>query len=96
MTKWQNLDGYKDRCGTGCGLPAGFFRLRYFHGKQMRLADYVDEQRYHSGKMRFHNEKLHGAGILCGLKIAAMGNEPALLRPGRRTACQALCCDAIC
>lgn len=86
MTKWQNLDSVKDRCDTGCGLPAGFFRLRYFHGKHMRLADYVDEQRYHAGKMRFHNEKLHGAGILCGLKIASMGDEPAMLRVGRGAA----------
>jgi hypothetical protein len=69
-----------------CGLPAGFFRLRYFHGKQMRLADYVDEQRYHAGKMRFHNQRLHGAGILCGLKVSAVEAQGLWLRVGRGAA----------
>jgi hypothetical protein len=67
-----------------CGLPAGFFRLRYFHGKQMRLADYVDEQRYHMGKMRFHNQRLHGAGILCGLEVCVL--EGLWLRVARGAA----------
>lgn len=75
-------------CGesSACGLPPGFFRLRYFHGKQMRLADYVDEQRYHSGKMRFHNDRLHGAGILCGLKVSLLDPEGLVLRVGRGAA----------
>jgi len=84
MTKWQSLDSVKARCETGCGLPAGFFRLRYFHGKTLRLADYVDEQRYHQGKMRFHNDRLHGAGILCGLRVAAL--DRTLLRVSRGAA----------
>lgn len=78
----------RERCdsGAGCGLPAGFFRLRYFHGKQMRLADYVDEQRYHSGKLRFHNDRLHGAGILCGLKVSLLDPGGLVLRVGRGAA----------
>lgn len=71
---------------TRCALPAGFFRLRYFHGKQMRLADYVDEQRYHAGKMRFHNQRLHGAGILCGLKVSLVDGEGLWLRVARGAA----------
>jgi hypothetical protein len=50
----------------GC-LPAGFSRLRYFFGKRMAVADFVDEQRYHVGKRLLHNQYLHGAGVLCGL-----------------------------
>jgi hypothetical protein len=74
-------------CGVAhCDLPAGFFRVNYFHGKEMRLADYVDEQRYHAGKMRFHNEKLHGAGILCGLRLSVLEPEATLLRVGRGAA----------
>jgi hypothetical protein len=89
MSRWRELNQSGD-CGTArCDLPAGFFRVNYFHGKEMRLADYVDEQRYHAGKMRFHNEKLHGAGILCGLKLTAMEPEGTLLRVGRGAAIDA-------
>lgn len=86
MSKWRDLN-QPGNCGTArCDLPTGFFRVNYFHGKEMRLADYVDEQRYHAGKMRFHTEKLHGAGILCGLKLSAMDPEGTLLRVGRGAA----------
>ena len=89
MSKWRDLIQQSD-CGVArCELPAGFFRVNYFHGKEMRLADYVDEQRYHAGKVRFHNEKLHGAGILCGLKLSAMDPEGTLLRVGRGAAIDA-------
>jgi hypothetical protein len=64
----------------------GFFRLRYFYGKQLRLADYVDEQRYHSGKMRFHNDRLHGAGILCGLRVSLLDPDGLILRVGKGAA----------
>ena len=59
-----------DPCGPCGTLPAGFVRLRYFFGKRMGVTDFVDEQRYHSGKLRFHNQRLHGAGVLCGLGVA--------------------------
>lgn len=61
-------------CGT---LPSGFVRLRYFYGKRMAVADFLDEQRYHSGKQRFHNQRLHGSGVLCGLRTDQFSNEPA-------------------
>jgi hypothetical protein len=60
--------------------------MRYFYGKQLRLADYVDEQRYHAGKMRFHNERLHGAGILCGLRVSLLDPGGLVLRVGRGAA----------
>ena len=52
-------------CGT---LPSGFVRLRYFYGKRLGVSDLLAEQRYHAGKMRFHNQRLHGTGVLCGLR----------------------------
>lgn len=64
---------YPDLCGC---LPPGFSRLRYFYGKHLNVADFLDEQRYHMAKMRFHNQRLHGAGVLCGLRIS-------LLEPGK-------------
>ncbi|MBK4216486.1 hypothetical protein JJJ17_11165 [Paracoccus caeni] len=86
MSKWRDLN--LTTCGTNarCDLPSGFYRVNYFHGKEMRLADYVDEQRYHSGKHRFHNQRLHGTGILCGLKLSVMQPEGTLLRVGRGAA----------
>ncbi|ATY30907.1 hypothetical protein [Sphingomonas psychrotolerans] len=86
MSRWQELQTRSRGDDARCGLPAGFFRLRYFHGKQMRLADYVDEQRYHAGKMRFHNERLHGAGILCGLGVSLLDPDGVALRVARGAA----------
>ena len=61
-------------CGT---LPSGFVRLRYFYGKRLAVADFLDEQRYHSGKLRFHNQRLHGSGVLCGLRTDLFSTNPA-------------------
>jgi hypothetical protein len=61
-------------CGT---LPSGFVRLRYFYGKRLAVADFLDEQRYHAGKMRFHDQRLHGSGVLCGLKVDLFSADPA-------------------
>lgn len=61
-------------CGT---LPSGFVRLRYFYGKRLAVADFLDEQRYHAGKMRFHNQRLHGSGVLCGLRVDLFSGDPA-------------------
>lgn len=57
----------------GCeSLPAAFTRLRYFFGKRMSVADFVDEALYHNGKRRLHNLRLHGAGVLCGLSVSIL------------------------
>ena len=84
MSKWQDLNRLIK--SDGCGLPAGFFRVRYFHGKPMRLADYIDEQTYHRSKMRFHNDRLHGAGILCGLGVSRLDEIGTELRVSRGAA----------
>ena len=86
MSSWHDLQTLQRGDASRCSLPAGFFRLRYFYGKQLRLADYVDEQRYHSGKMRFHNERLHGAGILCGFRVSLLDQGGLVLRVGRGAA----------
>ncbi len=75
-----------DACGPCGTLPAGFVRLRYFFGKRMGVADFVDEQRYHSGKMRFHNQRLHGAGLLCGLAVSMLDDTTTVLRVGKGAA----------
>jgi len=75
-----------DQCGSCGTLPAGFTRLRYFFGKRMGVADFLDEQRYHAGKMRFHNQRLHGAGMLCGLGVTRDKTTDVILRVGKGAA----------
>jgi hypothetical protein len=48
--------------------PAEFVRLRYFFGQRLGVVDLVDEQSYFAGKLRFHNLRAHGVGVLCGLR----------------------------
>ncbi|MEZ4399297.1 MAG: hypothetical protein R3B06_04715 [Kofleriaceae bacterium] len=78
-----------DACGPCGTLPSGFVRLRYFFGKRMGVADFVDEQRYHTGKHRFHNQRLHGAGLLCGLAVARQAPTEVMLRVSKGAAVDA-------
>lgn len=78
-----------DACGPCGTLPSGFVRLRYFFGKRMGVADFVDEQRYHTGKHRFHNQRLHGAGVLCGLAVGRQAPTEVVLRVGKGAAVDA-------
>lgn len=78
-----------DACGPCGTLPGGFVRLRYFFGKRMGVVDFVDEQRYHAGKHAFHNQRLHGAGVLCGLAVTRQAPTEQVLRIGRGAALDA-------
>jgi hypothetical protein len=78
-----------DDCGPCGTLPPGFVRLRYFYGKRLGVIDFVDEQRYHAGKQRFHNQRLHGAGALCGLGVALFAPGETVLRVGKGAALDA-------
>ncbi len=46
-----------------------FVRNHYFTGKMMGAGEFETETRYHGDKMRHHNARLHGAGVVCGLKV---------------------------
>ena len=46
-----------------------FVRNNYFTGKLMTAADFIDEQTYHREKQRHHNARLHGSGVVCGLRV---------------------------
>lgn len=78
-----------DACGPCGTLPGGFVRLRYFYGKRMGVADFVDEQRYVVGKQRFHDQRLHGSGLLCGLAVARQDPSAVVLRVGKGAAIDA-------
>ena len=69
------------QCLEPCGcLPSGFSKLKYFYGKHLSVADFKDEQRYHAGKNLFHNQRLHGCGVLCGLDVYLDPAAPLELR----------------
>ena len=46
-----------------------FTRNHYFNGKLMLERDFTDEQRYQIDKLRHHHQRLHGWGVVCGLKV---------------------------
>jgi hypothetical protein len=59
-------------CGeSGCceTLPAEFVRVRYYFGQRLGVMELSDQYLYHAGKMAFHNARLHGFGVLCGLRV---------------------------
>jgi DNA-binding beta-propeller fold protein YncE len=46
-----------------------FTRNHYFTGKLMLVGDFDTEQRYGIDKLRHHHQRLHGWGVVCGLKV---------------------------
>ena len=66
-------------CGGATPCPAcefgPFTRNAYWTGKLMLARDFVDEQRYFLDKLRHHTQKLHGAGVVCGLKVVQHEKE---------------------
>jgi DNA-binding beta-propeller fold protein YncE len=52
-----------------------FTRNNYFTGKLLVERDFTDEQRYYVDKLRHHNQRLHGWGVVCGLKVKQHPNE---------------------
>src|SRR3972149_3614453 len=44
-------------------------RLNYFKGEFLNKEDFEDEQKYHVGMLREHNENLHKGGIAQGLDV---------------------------
>ena len=87
-------------CGCGCGggcagaaclsLPAEFVRVRYYYGQRLGVLELGDQTAYHAGKLAFHNARLHGAGVICGLRAERMpapgGGASRVLRVRRGAA----------
>ncbi len=46
-----------------------FVRNHFFTGKMMGAAEFDTESHYHAEKMRHHNLRLHGWGVVCGLAV---------------------------
>src|SRR5262249_22880259 len=46
-----------------------FTRNHYFTGKLLVERDFRQEQAYYVDKLRLHEQRLHGWGVVCGLKV---------------------------
>src|SRR6266542_2118792 len=46
-----------------------FSRNNFFTGKLLLERDFTDEQAYVVDKLRHHNRRLHGWGVVCGLRV---------------------------
>ena len=69
-----------------------FTRNHYFTGKLLVERDFTDEQRYYVDKLRHHNQRLHGWGVVCGLRVkehgtAACRDRFVLVEPGTAIDC---------
>jgi DNA-binding beta-propeller fold protein YncE len=67
-------------------------RNNYFTGKLLVERDFTDEQRYFMGKERRHNQRLHGWGVVCGLKVKQHPNpacraQYVVIEPGTAIDC---------
>jgi hypothetical protein len=54
---------------AACGAIGSFTRNHYFTGKMLLVGDFDTEQRYVVDKLRHHHQRLHGWGVVCGLKV---------------------------
>src|SRR5690349_5405150 len=54
---------------AACGAIGPFTRNHYFTGKMLLVGDFDTEQRYVVDKLRHHHQRLHGWGVVCGLKV---------------------------
>ena len=67
-------------------------RNHYFTGKLMVERDFTDEQHYLMERLRLHNQRLHGEGVVCGLQIRQHKNPACqdryvMLEPGSAIDC---------
>lgn len=74
-----------------CDIPQ-LARNNYFTGKLLVERDFTDEQRYFLGKLRRHNQRLHGWGAVCGLKVDQHPNpacqaQYVIVEPGTAIDC---------
>lgn len=69
-----------------------FTRNHYFTGKLLVERDFRQEQTYYVDKMRLHEQRLHGWGVVCGLKVKrhetpACRNRFVCIEPGLAIDC---------
>src|SRR5690348_15813690 len=67
-------------------------RNHWFWGKCIVPRDLTDEQFFFLDKLRLHNQRLHGSGIVCGLELQPHPNQSCrdrlmILTPGSAVDC---------
>ncbi|HMK56393.1 MAG TPA: hypothetical protein VK448_07140 [Dissulfurispiraceae bacterium] len=62
------------RCGV-CQIPC-FERNNFFYGKLMTVRDFSAEQCYFNEKRWLINRMVHGWGVVCGLDVVAVKDNP--------------------
>ena len=79
---------------SGCPQCAtrALTRNHYFTGKLMVERDFTDEQLYFLERLRLHNQRLHGTGVVCGLEVKQHDNPACqdrylILKPGSAVDC---------
>ncbi|MBI5877231.1 MAG: hypothetical protein HZB53_06250 [Chloroflexi bacterium] len=74
-----------------CDVPQ-LARNNYFDMKLLVARDFTDEQRFFIGKDRRHNQRLHGWGTVCGLRVKPHPNpncrqQYVVIEPGTAIDC---------
>ena len=69
----HDSSGKASFCCDDCE-PRHPVRNHYFTGKLLVERDFTDEQAYIRQKLRLHHQRLHGAGIVCGLDLVQHPN----------------------
>src|SRR5687767_13381289 len=69
-----------------------FERNNFFTGKLLLERDFIDEQDYFVEKNLLHNKRLHGWGVVCGLRLKQHSNASCrdrfvCLEPGMALDC---------
>ncbi|HSB52118.1 MAG TPA: hypothetical protein VLD40_05625 [Dissulfurispiraceae bacterium] len=77
----------KRRCGV-CEVPS-FERNNYFYGKLMTVRDFLAEQCYFNEKRWLINRMILGWGVVCGLDVVSVDNDPTkvAVKPGLAIDC---------
>jgi hypothetical protein len=57
-------------------------RPNYFHAQLLVEKDFLAEQGYHINARRRHNLKLHGSGVVSGLKVVHLNETSIAVQPG--------------
>ena len=61
--------GKHSACGCDECTIASFSLNNYFTGKLLLERDFTYEQQYNRDKLRNHNLRLHGSGVVCGMEV---------------------------
>src|ERR1700753_4109046 len=87
MNRHVDLSGSCEDC-----KPRALTRNHYFTGKLMCERDFTDEQWFFREKIRLHHQRLHGTGVVWGVRIREHPNPNCPNRWVRREPGSAIDC----